>query len=296
LKTILISSAVSIAIGFTFGWMIRSATVHLETIETELVVDKPKRPAPRSENLLDIPPERLNPSDIDRAISPNRPIPRESTKPSEAVVNAQQAKWNRLTEVLGLDGAQAKVLEAAIAESEPVPAEGQALDAAYAEAGEKLQATILATLNADQAKAFRELQKRTLQNQLNSKAMQQYVQELGKLDLDPSQLNQATEILLDRALEEAAAIPDSTRLLLDGSVLPIGDRKISANGFTLLRKLATSNSGGSMGIQEIAAIQRAEMARQMTQFEGVLTPAQLEIYQAGIKTSSKNLDMIAPRN
>ena len=38
------------------------------------------------------------------------------------------------------------------------------------------------------------------------------------------------------------------------------------------------------------------MARQMTQFEGVLTPAQLEIYQAGIKTSSKNLDMIAPRN
>lgn len=51
-----------------------------------------------------------------------------------------------------------------------------------------------------------------------------------------------------------------------------------------------------MGIQEIAAIQRAEMARQMTQFEGVLTPAELEIYQAEIKKSSRNLDMIAPRN
>jgi hypothetical protein len=297
LKTILISSAASIAIGFTFGWLIRSATVDLESIEkTHIVLEKQPSQPPSKGSPLDVPPERLSPSDIDRAMDPKQGSSRISAKPPETAEKEEQAKWNRLIEILGLDETQAKILAATISETAPVPEEGQQLDEAYAEAGERLQAKILAILDADQAKAFKELQQRSLKNQLNAKAMQQYAQELDKLDLDASQTDQALGVLLDHAEEEASAIPQSTRLLLDGSVLPIGGQMISDVGYALLTKLSATNTGGAMGIDEIASIHRAEMERRMTQFGEIFTPAQLERYQAGIKESSENLDKIAPRN
>ncbi len=297
MKTILISSAVSIAIGFTFGWMIRSATVDLDSIENTITTaPNPKRITPKVHDPLDIPPDQINPSDIDRVMSPNRNIPEGNAKPPESAEKAEQAKWSRLIEVLGLDKTQAKVLEAAIAESDPVPAEGQQLDASYVAAGEKLQAKILSVLNEDQQKAFKELQERSLKNQLHAKSMQQYVQELGKFDLDASQADQAMAVLMKHAEGEASAIPAGTRLLLDGSVLPIGDRKFSDDAFSLLGKISASNTGGAMSIEEIAAIHRAEMERRMNQFEGILSPAQMQRYQAGIMESSENLDLLAPQN
>ena len=79
-------------------------------------------------------------------------------------------------------------------------------------------------------------------------------------------------------------------------MLPIGNGKVTDDGFSLLRKISATNKGGAMGINEIAAIHRAELERRMTQFAGILTPAQLERYQAGILESSENLEFIAPRN
>lgn len=279
--------------------MIRSATSDLDSIEKHLIVSGKNRKPPVSANPkdpLDIPPDQISPSDIDKAISPNRnPIP-DPAKPPESVEKAEQAKWNRLIEVLNLDATQAKILEAAITEAEPIPAEGQQLETAYSAAGEKLQAKILSILNEDQNKAFKELQQRSLKNHLHAKSMQQYVQELGKLDLDASQMDRALGVLLEREEEQAAGIPSSTRLMLDGSVLPIGDRRISDDGLTLLRKLAATDNSGTPGIAEIAEIHRAEMQRRMSQFEGILTPAQLERYQAGILESSENLDLINPPN
>lgn len=298
MKTILISSAVSIAIGFTFGWLIRSATSDLDSIEKKLLVsenDKKRPPSGNSGSPLEIPPDRNTPSGNDNALSPRNNPPQGNAKPPESAVKAEQAKWKRLIEVLGLDATQAKVLEAAITEAEPTPAEGEQLDTAYEGAGEKLQAKILSMLSEDQAKAFSELQERTLNNHLNSKSMQQYVQDLGNLDLDSSQKDKALEVLLAREKEQAAAIPTSTRLLLDGSVLPVGDRRISDDAFTMLRKLAATSSGGAGGIEEVAALHKAEMERKMSQFEGILTPAQLERYQAGIMESSENLDLMAPQ-
>lgn len=279
--------------------MIRSATVDLDTIKTNLVVvDKgmTRHSKPRNENPLEIPPERISPRDIDRALSPGTNIHQGNAKPPDYVEKAEQAKWQRLIEVLGLSNDQAKTLEATITESEPTPAEGQALDTAYAETGKKLQAKINATLNEEQTKAFKELQERSLKNQLVSKAMQQYRQELGNFDLSEAQMKQALEVLVDHEKAESVSIPNSTRLLLDGSVLPIGGRRISDDSFTLLRKLGSPDSGAPVGIEEVAAIQRTEMERRMTQYKGILTTAQLERYQAGIKESSENLDIISPPN
>ncbi|QTN34069.1 hypothetical protein HZ994_17670 [Akkermansiaceae bacterium] len=298
MKTILISSAISIAIGFTFGWLIRSATAELDGIENKIVVIEKdrKRPTTGNGDPLAIPPERMAPSDIDRAISPQRDLPVGDAKPPESAEKAEQAKWNRLIEVLGLNADQAKTLESAIRESEPSLSEGEELGAAYADAGEKLQQSILSMLSEDQAKAFKELQERSLNNQLHSKAMEQYVQELGKLDLTAEQTDQALGVLRKHAEEEAASIPSGARLLLDGSVLPIGQRRITEDGYRLLGKLAASGAGGPMGIEEIAAIHREEMERRMGQFEGILTPAQLQRYQAGILESAENLNQFAPRN
>lgn len=297
MKTILISSAISIAIGFSFGWMMHSATSDLESIEKRLVAtgnDRKRPPSGNSGSQLDIPPDRIGPGGTDNPLPTHQEAPHGNAKPPESAVKAEQAKWKRLIEVLGLDATQAKALEAAITEAEPAPAEGEPLDAAYETAGKGLEAKILSLLNENQAKAFKELQERSLNNQLNSKSMHHYVQELGKLDLDSAQKDKALEVLLNREKEQAAAIPASTRLLLDGSVLPVGDLHISDDAFILLRKLSENNGGGVAGIEEVAAIHRAEMARKMSQFEGILTPAQLERYQAGVMEFSENLDLIVP--
>lgn len=297
LKTILISSAVSIAIGFSFGWMMHAANSKLDSIEKDLVVTGNGGKRPPSGNSA--PPPAIPPRQFNRGDTNNEPptggnLPNGNAKPPESAAKAEQAKWKRLIEVLGLDSTQAKTLEAAITEAEPTPAEGEPLDNAYENSGKKLEAKILSILSEDQAKAFRELQERSLNNQLSSKSMNQYVQELGKLDLDSTQKDKALEVLLKREKEQAAAIPASTRLLLDGSVLPVGELRISDDAFNLLRKLAASTGGGPMGIEEVAAVHKAEMQRKMSQFEGILTPAQLERYQAGIMESSENLDLIAP--
>jgi hypothetical protein len=289
LKTILISSALSLAIGFTFGWLIKSASADLDSFVPQTGQNTPTPRPPGS--APDSPPARSRPGRPSLDTGPTKRTPTGTAPVPEAAKRADRAKWMRLIEVLGLDGGQAKALEAAMAEAMPKSENGQSPEIAYLEAGARLEKNILALLNADQRKAFTDMQRRAADNRIELSAQQTYSQELGELDLSPEQRGQALDLLRSRADRNSADIPSSTRLLLTGSLLPIGDLNFSEDAIRLLRQLSPQDSG-DVTLDKLAEKRRAEAEEKAKLFEGVLTPAQLELYRSRLSQTPDILDQL----
>ena len=289
MKTILISSGISLAIGFTFGWLIKSASADLDSFVPPTTQNKPipRPPAPAP----DSPPERVRPERPSSGDSPKRKDPIGTAAVPEAAKRADRAKWMRLIEVLGLDDEQAKALEAAMAESLPKTDTGKSADITYIEAGARLEKNILALLNADQKQAFADMQRRAMDNRIELSAQLSYSQELGELDLSPEQRTQALDRLRSRAEQLSADIPASTRLLLSGSFLPIGDVNFTEDAIRLLRQLSPQASG-DITLDKLAEKRRAEADEKARLLEGVLSPAQLELYRARLSQAPEILEQL----
>lgn len=289
MKTILISSAVSLAIGFTFGWLIKSAATELDSIVT---VTAPNKPAPRPTGTpADAPPDRERTERQPLAGDPPKGPPAGTATVPPSVKRADRAKWMRLIEVLGLDDAQAKALEAALTEALPKNDTGKSPEILYTEAGGRLEKNILALLNPEQREAFAALQLRTAANRIEVNAQEIYAKELGDLDLSSEQREQALDLLRQRVEQSAAEIPPSTRLLLAGSFLPIGDVKFTEDSIRLLRQLSPQETG-DVTLDKLAEKRRAEAEEKASLFESVLTPAQLEIYRSRLSQTPDILDQI----
>ncbi|MDP4624867.1 MAG: hypothetical protein NWT08_07000 [Akkermansiaceae bacterium] len=293
-KSNIIFPSIALVIGYLIGSLVFPLASSTDTPSDEPEVDYS-------------PPSISRPSGGDTEPQP-RPIPNVSNNnprpprqlsgnatPPESIEKAEQAKWLRLIEVLGLDSDQAKALEAAIAEIHPKPDDDTTLDVAYAEAGERLEQAILAMLTPEQQAAFREMQQRTLENRVEVKAQEEFSESLAKLDLTAAQREQALELLRIQAEEKASAISSGTRLLLGGSFLPIGDEKTTDKSFELMGQLQLKPGEDPPTFEQIAAVHRAELERRMTQFEGILTPAQLALYQSSLAQGLENLDVISPQ-
>lgn len=289
MKTILISSALSLAIGFTFGWLIKSASADLDSFvpQTGQNTPTPRPPAPAP----DSPTGRDRPDRPPSDGGPTKGNPIGTATVPEAAKRADRAKWMRLIEVLGLNPEQAKALEAAMAESLPKSETGKSPEIAYTEAGALLEKNILALLDADQRKAFADMQRRAMDNRIELSAQQTYTQDLGELDLSPEQRAQALDLLRGQAGQLSADIPPSTRLLLTGSFLPIGDVNFSEDAIRLLRQLSPQDSG-DITLDKLAEKRRAEAEEKAKLFEGVLTPAQLELYRSRLSQTPDILDQL----
>ncbi len=289
MKTILISSAISLAIGFTFGWLIKSTSSELESIVT---TPGQNSPAPRPpERAPDTPPERDRPERPASGGGEPQVTPAGTATVPPSVKRADRAKWMRLIEVLGFNDEQAKALEAAIAEALPKTDTGKSPEDTYTEAGERLEKNILALLDADQRTAFADLQRRAMENRIEVNAQEAYARELGELDLSPEQRRQALDLLRGRAEQTAAEIPASARLLLAGSLLPIGDERFSEDAIRLLRQLSPHETG-DITLDKLAETRRAEAEEKAALFESVLTPAQLELYRSRLAITPDILDQI----
>lgn len=288
MKTILISSAISLLIGFTFGWLINSASSELDSIVT---VSAPDRPSPRPSAPENAPPERNRPEPPMSDTGPQKGTPNGTADVPRTAKRADRAKWMRLIEVLGLDDDQAKALEAAMSESRPKVDDGTPPEIAYAEAGAILERSILALLEPEQRTAFLDLQRRAMENRIEVSAQQTYAQELGELDLSPDQRKQALDLLRGRAEEIASDIPASTRLLLTGSILPIGDERFTEDAIRLLRQLSPQETG-DVTLDKLAGKRRAEAEEKAALLGDVLTPAQLELYRSGLSQTPDILERI----
>lgn len=289
---IIVSYAVTFAIGLMIGCMFISADSNPP--------EQPKDPGqapPSSRPTSDTPPSERDPIPNVSKSNPRSspPLLNGDATPPESLQKAERAKWLRLIEVLGLDSDQAKALEAAIAEIRPQPDENTPLDTAYAEAGEKLEQSILAMLTQEQQVAFREMQQRSLKNRVEVKAQEEFAESLTNLDLTEEQREQALEVLRKQAEEDVSLIPSGARLLLGSSFLPIGDEKTTDKSFEIMGQLQPKPGEPLPTFEQIAALHRAELERRMTQFEGILSPAQLALYQSSLSQALENLDVISPQ-
>ena len=289
MKTILISSAVSLAVGFTFGWLIKSASEDLDSFVPQTVQNTPKPRPPAG--TPDSPIERVRP---ERPASENAPTKAPSTGTAtlpETAKREDRAKWMRLIEVLSLDKVQAKALEAAMAESLPKSETGESPEVIYNRAGALLEKNILAILNADQKKSFADMQSRAMDNRIELNTQKTYAHELGELDLSSEQREKALKLLRVREHGIASEIPPATRLLLTGSFLPIGDVRFTDDAIRLLRKISPQEKG-DVTLDKLAEMRRAEANEKAKLFEGVLTPAQLELYRTRIYQTPDILDQL----
>lgn len=291
MKRKLISSLVFLAIGFTGGWLFKSASTKLDPISNTV---------PSRENRPTVPP-RTNiplPNEIsteEKFTIPSSPVLPESSAKielSESVEAIDHAKWLRLNEVLSLNSEQAKRIGAIIAEAKPTLDSETSVDAAYADAGTKLQEAIIVSLTEDQKEAFKELQARDKENRIESKIRESFQSELSNLDLTPEQRTQATAALRDAAEAQVSEVSDSTRLLLAGSFLPIGKERLTEDGVRMLNQLKPSPDSPLITIENIAARHVAEIEEKKSRMEGILTPGQLGIYQAKLEESLANLKSI----
>ncbi len=290
MKTILISSALSLAIGFTFGWLIKSASTDLESFVPQTGQNTPTPRPPAPTRTPDAPPERVLPERPSSVGPTHAPPIGTATVPGEPT-RADRAKWMRLIEVLGLNPDQAKALEAAMAESLPKLETEKSPEISYMEAGSLLEKNILALLDADQRKAFADMQRRAMDNRIELSAQQTYMQELGELDLMPEQRALALDLLRDRAKQLSADIPSSARLLLTGSFLPVSERNFSEDAIRLLRQLSPQYSGDA-ALDKLAEKRRVEAEEKAKLFEEVLTPAQFELYRSRLSQSTEILDQL----
>ncbi len=293
MKTILISSAISLAIGFTFGWLIKSSSTDLDSIVQQVPTQGGPVKRPRATDGSTTPATQRNKPRNERPpASPNTGLPEGTadTTPTEGRVD--MAKWMRLIEVLGLDDDQAKALEAAIAEALSSTDNGDPIDEAYAAAGSRLEKAILAILTPEQRKAFAKLQQRSLENQIEVKAQKAYAQELGNLDLSADQREQALGLLRDQARAQETSIPASTRLLLTNSFLPVGQNGFSPEAIQLLKEITTPVDPGSEAFEQLVIARKAEIEKKMNIYEGILTPAQIARFRVQLSESSEILDQI----
>lgn len=293
-KPILISTVLALLLGFSLGWLLRPAS-HTEIIDVtsndasaprDTASDNPSLSRPHPKPKPSIP--SSNPEPLPPQLSSN-------TKPPESLQKAEEAKWLHVIEILNLNSDQVKALEAAIAENRPIPDENTPMDAAYAEAGERLEQAILAMLTPEQQVAFRETQQRALDNRIEVKAQEKYSESLAYLDLTSAQREQTLNVLRRQAKQDASTLSSGTRLLLGGSFLPIGDEKTTDESFELMGQLQLKAGEEPPTFEKIAAMHRAELERRMTQFEGILTSGQLAIYRAQLSQSMENLDILSPR-
>lgn len=290
LKTILISSFVSLVIGFSFGWLIKSASSDLDRFDPEPVINVSPDHTERS---TPTPSEHELPGSPSSNHDSLKKIPIGTAAVPEAAKQADRAKWIQLIEILGLNDEQAKALEVAMAESLPISVTGQSPEITYIKAGALLEKRILAVLDAGQRKAFAEMQRRAMENRIEIRAQTTYSQELGKLDLSAEQREKALDLLRRREKQIYLDIPSSTRLLLTGSFLPIGDSYFSEDNIRLQRQISPQDSG-DITLDKLAENRRAEAEEKGILYQSFLTPAQFDLYRSQTSASPDLNEQILP--
>jgi DNA-binding MarR family transcriptional regulator len=284
MKPILISSTITLIIGFSFGWLFKSSSQEIEDTPKLITQNSNQNnsTSPADNNTPPGKPSRPISNNPDRTLRTDPYIPTTSDAKLEA-------KWLHLSETLSLTPEQNKTLAAIIEKNHPDNTGETSLQDAISTAGKNLEASILSSLTPEQQKKFKDLQNRNLQNQLSAKAMRFYSDELADLDLTPQQREQALETLTLEYQQQAESIPNSTRLLLSGSFLPVTGNTIADDGFLLLDNLVKT-----IDPQQIAEARRTEIQNKSTRFQNILTPAQLQIYQQKVQESLNNLQQIFP--
>lgn len=285
-------------IGIAIGWLVKPDAQNPAPVVKEQTRPKREAPAPNPEPLSPPPAAPI----ADRpSTRPSNPISRATMEVSGA--NAQsrnEAKMMRLAEALNLnkdqEAAILKMIEAA--ENEGSAATNAATTpqetlAAAAAIGGNIEKSLDAILTPEQAKAFKELQKRAEQNRLEAAAQKQLATYAPEMDLTPEQRAKALERIRESLEDKQSSRSAGLSLMLDNSVLPVGLGSISSRSIDSLEQLAKNPDDGTSGNQRThIENQRADLDHQFELYKDILTPAQQAQLKLVIDERKSTLDRV----
>ncbi len=218
----------------------------------------------------------------------------------EATASRDNAKLLRLTEALGLSKEQQESLVQAIAGalaaagmSEGSPVDPFKILERAAAAGSGIEKAMDSILTPEQAAEFRKLRERSLANQIEAAAQKEFSVFTGQIDLTEEQRQKALTLVKSSVEERYAARPPGLDLALESSVVPIGPTGINPDSMDSLQYVMDSKGDPAAAQAAMLQRQRAELDRQVTQYEAILTPAQMEQFRASIDERKRAIDRLS---
>ena len=301
MKPSLVIPLLTLFVGFAGGWLAKPTPAASEVAPSKSSSPRPltNRPATAEVN-----PSPLGPLPGPGGISRN-PGAEISPPPTEAAAESRNAaKLQRFIEAIGLSETQQADLTKLIAETAAAytasdsdsPRSAQETLDHLAACSAKLEKSLGTLLTPEQAAKFAELRQRELGNRIESRANR----ELGRLseitDLSATQRDQILTQLRQSSAAEVNAIPPSYALMLNSSVLPLGQHALPEQAVLTLTALATNatDADPSAGHDKIIADQRKKIEERINWLKPILTPAQLAQYQAAAAEQRAIHDVIKP--
>jgi len=282
-------------IGVAIGWLAKPAAQNSAPIVKDQTPPKRQAPAPTP---VTPPPASF----VDRpSTRPSSPLNRMGTEAATTAVQSRdEAKMLRLAEALNLTKEQQEAIikMIAAAQAEGLAASNAATTpeetlAAAATIGGNIEKSLDTILSPEQAKAFRDLLKRTELNRLEIAAQKQFSTFLPEMDLTSEQREKALERSRESLEDKQSTRSTGLTLMLDNSILPVGPGSINSRAIGSMEQLVKDQGDGSTGNPKAHfESQRADLDHQFELYKDILTPAQQAQLKLVIDERKTTLDRV----
>lgn len=275
------------ALGFALAWILKpgGTTVNVISSAETKSTSGPRHefPKPRPRAVSEKRPKEVKPGDFPLADLADKGPKTKS-----------EAKLLRLTEALGLSVDQQGRIISAI-ENAKSPDENATPLQDMAARGKAIEEALAKILTPEQLAKFEEIRTRERDNRIEARTQRTLGQFLEQVDVSPDQRDEVVSRIRQYMKEQIQAVPASATLLLDTSMLPTDEMRISLDGVVTLASLGNDPADPADPVgthQRVLVRQREELERLLTCFDGVLTPAQMGQIHATIAEKQSTLDKI----
>ena len=208
----------------------------------------------------------------------------------------EEAKMMRLAEALGLSVGQQSEIIALIEEAQSMAIDEGPVIEEFSARGKIVEDGLGKILSAGQLAKFQEVRDRERENRHEVQAQKLLTQTMEEIDLSPEQRANVLERLRQKSKADLQSIPAAASLLFDKSLLPTGGKELSAEGILALVQMGepTDLNDPEEAYDRVVNRHREELEKILECFDGILNPAQMGQFQAGL-AEQKELMKKLPR-
>ncbi len=274
---ILIPTAAAL-VGFSLAWLVKpgGTTVAPAISETQPAAPE-KSPRTRAE---------------DRPTTAAGPRPTEvkagdfplADQAERGPKTSEEAKMLRLTEALALSvDQQGSIIQLVGDVQATANLDVTAIEDLTAR-GTAIEEGLRKILTPEQFSKLQEIQERERDNRHELRAQRMLADTIEFIDLSPQQREEVASRLRQKAKADLQTIPAAATLMFDKSILPTGKQEITPDGLLLLAQMGEKITTGTPDqvTNELMNRHKQELEALLMCFDGILTPAQMGQYQAGL--------------
>ena len=207
----------------------------------------------------------------------------------------EEAKMARLVEELGLSFDQQNAMIKLIQDAQDSASMDAPVLTDLTTRGKAVEDGLKSLLNPEQFAKFQEMRARERENRIELRAHQLLDRAIEEIDFSAEQREAALGRLRQQSKEDMQSIPAAAALFLEKSILPTSGKELPVEGVLALAKAGEPVGGSDPEAvhQRLQDSQRAELERMLSNFDGILTPAQMGQYQAAIAEQRAIIEKLA---